>query len=320
MDIIYYPDDPPAAARWSQPVVALGNFDGVHRGHAKILDEVRRRAEARRALPAVLTFDPHPSRVLRPDRAAPLLMTTAQKLEAFEVAGMAGTAIVRFTSALSQWDPERFVRTVLVEWLQVGEVCVGSNFLFGRNRSGNFSLLRDLGAHYGFEADKVEPVRYKEFVVSSTRLRRLVADGRVDEAGALLGHHHIIDGTVEPGDGRGRGHGIPTANLRTANELLPADGVYATTAMIDGVLHASVTNIGVRPTFGPDGPRTIETHLLDDGAGGDGAPVDLYGQPLRLAFVQRIRDERTFEDAAALRRQIDDDCAQARTLFRQISL
>ena len=320
VDVIHYPDDPPPAVRWSQPVVALGNFDGVHRGHAKILDEVRRRAEARRALPAVLTFDPHPSRVLRPDRVAPLLMTTAQKLEAFEAAGMAGTAIVRFTSELSQWDPERFVRTVLVEWLQVGEVCVGSNFLFGRNRSGNFSSLRDLGAHYGFEADKVEPVRYKDFVVSSTRLRRLVADGRVDEAGALLGHHHIIDGTVEPGDGRGRGHGIPTANLRTANELLPADGVYATTAMIDGMLHPSVTNIGVRPTFGPDGPRTIETHLLDDGAGGDGAPVDLYGQPLRLAFVQRIRDERTFEDAAALRRQIDDDCAQARTLFRQISL
>ena len=317
VDVIHYPDDPPPAARWSQPVVALGNFDGVHRGHAKILDEVRRRAEARRAMPTVLTFDPHPSRVLRPDRVAPLLMTTAQKLEAFEAAGMAGTAIVHFTSALSQWDPERFVRTVLVEWLQVGEVCVGSNFLFGRNRSGNFSLLRDLGAHYGFEADKVEPVRYKEFVVSSTRLRRLVADGRVDEAGALLGHHHTIDGTVEPGDGRGRGHGIPTANLRTANELLPADGVYATTAMIDGLLHPSVTNIGVRPTFGPDGPRTIETHLLETV---DGAGTDLYGRTLRLAFVQRLRDERTFEDAAALRRQIDDDCAQARTLFRQISL
>ena len=117
--------------------------------------------------------------------------------------------------------------------------------------------------------------------------------------------------------GGGRGHGIPTANLRTANELLPADGVYATTAMIDGLLHPSVTNIGVRPTFGPDGPRTIETHLLETV---DGAGTDLYGRTLRLAFVQRLRDERTFEDAAALRRQIDDDCAQARTLFRQISL
>ena len=194
-------------------------------------------------------------------------------------------------------------------------MCVGANFLFGRNRSGNFSLLRELGAHYGFEADKVEPVRYKDFVVSSTRLRRLIADGRVDEAGALLGHHYTIAGAVERGDGRGRGHGIPTANLRTDNELLPADGVYATTAVIDRLLHPSVTNVGIRPTFGADGPRTIETHLLDDGA-----PVDLYDRPLRLAFVQRLRDERTFADAAALRRQIDDDCARARSLFQQISL
>ncbi len=320
MEVIHYPDDPPPAARWSQPVVALGNFDGVHRGHAKILEEVYRRAAARRSTPTVLTFDPHPSRVVRPDRVAPLLMTTAQKLEAFAKAGMAGTAIVRFTHDLSQWDPDRFVRTVLVEWLQVGEVCVGANFLFGRNRQGNFSLLRELGAHYGFEVEKVEPVRYKDFVVSSTRLRRLIADGRVDEAGALLGHHFAMDGTVERGDGRGRDHGVPTANLRTDNELLPADGVYATTAVIDGVMHPSVTNIGVRPTFGPDGPRTIETHLLDTDAGGDGTEVTLYGRLLRLAFVQRLRDERAFADALALRRQIDDDCEQARMLFRQISL
>ena len=320
MDIIHYPDDPPPAVRWSQPVVALGNFDGVHRGHAKILEEVCRRAAARRTTPAVLTFDPHPSNVVRPDRVAPLLMTSAQKLEAFAAAGMAGTAIVRFTHDLSQWDPDRFVRTVLVEWLQVGEVCVGANFLFGRNRQGNFSLLRELGAVYGFEAEKVEAVRYKDFVVSSTRLRRLIADGRVDEAGALLGHHYVLEGTVERGDGRGRGHGVPTANLRTDNELLPADGVYATTAVIDGVMHPSVTNIGIRPTFGPDGPRTIETHLLDTDAGGDGAGITLYGRSLRLALVQRLRDERAFADALALRRQIDDDCAQARTLFRQISL
>ena len=318
MDVIHYPDDPPPAARWSQPVVALGNFDGVHRGHAKILEEVRRRATARHTIPAVLTFDPHPSRVVRPDRVAPLLMTTAQKLEAFAAAGMAGTAIVRFTKPLSQWDPERFVRTVLVEWLQVGEVCVGANFLFGCNRSGNFTLLRELGSQYGFDAEKVEPVRYKDFVVSSTRLRRLVADGRVDEAGALLGHHFTVDGKVERGDGRGRDHGVPTANLRTDNELLPADGVYATTAVIDQVLHPSVTNVGVRPTFGSDGPRTIETHLLD--AAADGVPIDLYDRPLRLAFVQRLREERTFADADALRRQIDDDCARARTLFQQISL
>lgn len=312
MDVIHYPDDL-RPARWTRTVLALGNFDGLHRGHARILEQVLRRAEERRATAAALTFDPHPPRVLRPDKAPPLLMTRAQKLRALAGAGMAGTAVVRFTPELSQWDPDRFVRTVLVEWLQVAEVCVGANFLFGRHRSGNFSLLRALGARYGFEADSVDPVRYKEFVVSSTRLRRLIADGRVDEAGALFGHHYMIEGEVETGEGRGRTHGVPTANLRTENELLPPDGVYATTAGFDGVLHASVTNIGVRPTFGAGGPRTIETHLLD-------TDLDLYGRSLRLAFVQRLRGERAFEDAAALQRQIGKDCARARALFRQISL
>lgn len=312
MEVVHYPDDPPPA-RWTQTVLALGNFDGLHRGHARILEQVRRRADERRATAAALTFDPHPPRVVRPDKAPPLLMTKDQKLEALAEAGMDGAAVVRFTPELSRWDPDRFVRTVLVEWLQVAEVCVGANFLFGRQRSGNFSLLRSLGARYGFEAGKIDPVRYKEFVVSSTRLRRLIADGRVDEAGALLGHHYAIDGVVERGEGRGRNHGVPTANLRTDNELLPPDGVYATTARVDGVLHASVTNVGVRPTFGPDGPRTVETHLFD-------AALDLYGRPLRLAFVQRLRGERAFEDAAALQRQIAADCERARALFGRISL
>lgn len=312
MEVVHYPDDPPPA-RWTQTVLALGNFDGLHRGHARILEQVRRRAGERRATAAALTFDPHPPRVVRPDKAPPLLMTKDQKLEALAEAGMDGAAVVRFTPDLSRWDPDRFVRTVLVEWLQVAEVCVGANFLFGRQRSGNFSLLRSLGARYGFEADRIDPVRYKEFVVSSTRLRRLIADGRVDEAGALLGHHYVIDGVVERGEGRGRNHGVPTANLCTDAELLPPDGVYATTARVDGVLHASVTNVGVRPTFGPDGPRTVETHLFD-------AALDLYGRPLRLAFVQRLRGERAFEDAAALQRQIAADCERARALFGRISL
>lgn len=312
LEVLHYPDDPPPAHR-SQTVVALGNFDGLHRGHSKILDLVRRRAEDRRGMAAVLTFDPHPPRVVRPDKAPPLLMTLEQKLDGFADAGMDAAAVVRFTRELSRWDPDRFVREVLVEWLRVQAVCVGSNFLFGRDRSGNFSRLRSLGARYGFAADKIEPVRYKDFVVSSTRLRRLISDGRVDEAGALLGHHYMIEGMVERGDGRGKGHGVPTANLRTANELLPPDGVYATTATVDGVLHPAVTNVGVRPTFGPDGPRTVETHLLD-------ADIPLYGRSLRLAFIQRLRDERAFEDAAALRRQIEQDCVRARALFDQISL
>ncbi|HVD93518.1 MAG TPA: bifunctional riboflavin kinase/FAD synthetase [Vicinamibacterales bacterium] len=309
--IAHFPEDPPP--RWHNPVLALGNFDGLHRGHAKIIDRVRRRAGERGGTPAAMTFDPHPPRVVRPDKAPPLLMTTEQRLEALGRAGMQGVAVVRFTHEMSQWDPEMFVKTVLVDWLRVVEVWVGANFLFGHDRAGNFTVLRALGSRYGFRAEKIDPVRYKDFVVSSTRIRRLLAEGRVDEAGALLGHHYFIDGTVVHGAARGREIGFPTANLDTPNELLPPLGVYATTAAVNGIEHPSVTNIGMRPTFGDVDRVQVETHLLD-------ASRDLYGARVRLSFVQRLRDERAFADVDALRAQIDADCRAARRLFGRISL
>jgi riboflavin kinase / FMN adenylyltransferase len=226
---------------------------------------------------------------------------------------MQGVAFVRFTRELSTWEPEPFVRTVLVEWLRVAEVWVGANFLFGHDRAGTFSVLRSLGARYGFRAEKIDPVRYKDFVVSSTRTRRLVSEGRVDEAAALLGHHFFIDGTVARGAGRGREIGFPTANLCTDNELVPPSGVYATLVAIDGIVHPSVTNIGLRPTFGDVDRTTIEAHVFD-------FDRDLYDETLRLSFVQRLRDERAFPDVDALRTQIEADCRSARRLFGRISL
>jgi riboflavin kinase/FMN adenylyltransferase len=311
MQIVHFPDDPPP--RWNQPVLALGNFDGLHRGHGKIIDRVRRRAGERGGTPAAMTFDPHPPRVVRPDKAPPLLMTKPQRLEALGRAGMQGVAVVRFTPELSQCDPETFVRTVLVEWLHIVEVWVGANFLFGHDRAGNFSALRSLGARYGFRAEKIDPVRYKDFVVSSTRIRRLVSEGRVDEAGALLGHHYFIDGTVTRGAGRGRGLGFATANLCTENELPPPSGVYATTTTIDGIVHPSITNIGMRPTFNDVDRPAIETHIFD-------FDRDLYGTRLRISFLQRLRDERAFADVDALRAQIEADVRAARRLFNRISL
>jgi len=293
--------------------MALGNFDGLHRGHMKIIDRVRRRAGERGGTPAAMTFDPHPSRVLRPDKAPPLLMTTEQKLEALGKAGMQGVAVLRFTHELSVWEPEQFVRTVLVEWLHVAEVWVGANFLFGHDRAGTFSVLRSLGARYGFRAEKIDPVRYKDFVVSSTRIRRLVSEGRVDEAAALLGHHFFVDGTVARGARRGREIGFPTANICTENELLPPSGVYATLMTIDGVVHPSITNVGFRPTFGDVDRVTVETHVFDFSR-------DLYDARLRLSFVQRLRDERAFPDVDALRAQIEADCRSAQRLFGRISL
>jgi len=312
MDVIHFPEDP-RPSRWSAPVLALGNFDGLHRGHRKILERVRRVAGERGATPVVMTFDPHPPRIVRPDKAPPLLMTKAQKLEALDDAGVQGAAIVRFTEDLSRWDPETFVRTVLVDWLHVSEVWVGANFLFGRDRAGNFTLLRALGLRYGFKAEKIDPVRYKDFVVSSTRIRRLVSEGRVDEAGALLGHQYAIDGKVVHGDHRGRTIGFPTANLCSENELLPPNGVYATTARIGAIVLPSVTNIGTRPTVDQTGKTHIETHVFN-------LDKDLYGSPLRIGFVQRLRDERTFESLDALRAQIEADCQRARVLFDRLSL
>ena len=312
MEIIHYPDDPSPLA-WRRPVLALGNFDGLHRGHLKIIEQVRNRASEVAGTSAILTFDPHPPRIVRPDKAPPLLMTKDQKLGSLEEAGIDGVAVVRFTPEMSRWDPGEFVETVLVEWLRVAEVWVGANFLFGRGRSGNFTLLRELGARLGFRVEKIDPVRYKEFVVSSTRIRRLITEGQVDEAGALLGHHYVIEGQVVRGAQRGQREGIPTANLQTANELLPSDGVYATTVTVDGVIHASVANVGVRPTFEAAGERVVEAHLFDyDG--------DLYGMHVRVAFVQRLRAEQAFPDASALRRQIEADCADARALFGRFSL
>jgi riboflavin kinase/FMN adenylyltransferase len=312
MDVARFPDDP-RPARWHKPVLALGNFDGLHRGHTKIIERVRRVAAERGATSLVLTFDPHPPRIVRPDKAPPLLMTLEQKLEALDKAGIQGVAIVRFTLELSRWEPETFVKAVLVDWLRVGEVWVGADFLFGRDRSGNFTLLRALGSHYGFRAEKIDSVRYKDFVVSSTRIRRLVSEGRVDEAGALLGRHVFIDGVVVKGAGRGRELGVPTANLETTNDLLPPHGVYATTVTVDGIVSAGVTNVGLRPTFGEADKTVIEVHVF-------GMNRDLYGQTVRLGFVQRLRDERRFADVDALKAQIEADVRRARRLFDRLSI
>ena len=308
MIIARFPSDP--RPKWTAPVVALGNFDGLHRGHLKLVEQVRRRAGERGGTPAAMIFDPHPPKVLRPEKAPPLLMTLDQKVEAFERAGLRGVAIVTFTRELSRWEPEVFVEAVLVDWLRVAEVWVGANFLFGRDRSGTFTLLKTIGDDRGFRVEKIDPVLYKDFVVSSTRIRHLLSEGRVDEAGALLGHHYFVDGTVVRGDGRGAALGCPTANLETSNELLPAYGIYATLAIVDSVTHPAVTSVGLRPTIG-DNRLTVETHLLDGGR-------DLYGRRMRVAFVKWLREERKYDGLEALAAQIALDCAEARHVHERL--
>ena len=310
MQIIHFPDAPPP--KWPAPIAALGNFDGLHRGHQQLILQVRHPPSERGGTAVAVIFDPHPPQVLRPDKAPPLLMTLEQKLEAFERGGLEAVVIVRFTRELSQWEPEAFVERVLIDWLRVSEVWVGENFLFGRDRKGTFTLLRALGEDRGFRTEKIEPVRYKDFVVSSTRVRHLIGEGRVDEAGALLGRYYTIDGVVVHGDGRGRELGYPTANLDVAAALLPAFGIYVTVATINGVTHPSVTSVGVRPTIG-DGRLAVEAHLLD-------GPKDLYGTRVRLGFVSRLREERKFDGLDALKMQIAADCDEARGILARITV
>jgi riboflavin kinase/FMN adenylyltransferase len=225
MDVIHFPEDP-RPSRWVYPVLALGNFDGLHRGHRKILDRMRRVADERGSTSVIMTFDPHPPRVVRPDKAPPLLMTKAQKLEAIAAAGVQGAAVVRFTPELSNWEPETFVRTVLVDWLRVAEVWVGANFSSATIDPATSRCCASR-RRYGFKAEKIDPVRYKDFVVSSTRVRRLVSEGastkRARCSATVLHRRHVVRG-----DQRGRTIGFPTANLCTDNELLPPHGVYAT--------------------------------------------------------------------------------------------
>jgi riboflavin kinase/FMN adenylyltransferase len=312
VDVIRYPDAERPAS-WREPVIALGNFDGLHRGHMAIIERVVASAGRAGRTAALLTFDPHPRRVTGSEHAPRLLMTTRGKLEALESSGLDGVAIVGFTRELSLWSPEQFVSTVLVDWLDVSEVWVGANFLFGRDRAGDVKTLQTLGQRYGFRAERVESVLHNGTVVSSTRIRELAADGRVEEAADLLGRWHGVDGTVVRGDGRGRQIGFPTANLDSDAELWPRTGVYATFVGAAGAEWPAVTNIGCHPTVGACAEPVIETHLLEGGR-------DLYGQSLRVSFVARLRDERAFDSVDALTTQIADDCQRARILLKRFSV
>jgi riboflavin kinase/FMN adenylyltransferase len=293
-------------------VVTIGNFDGVHRGHQAILARVVERARALGAAPALVTLDPHPLKVLRPESAPPLILPLEERIRLVEEAGIELMLILPFTLPFSRTPAESFVREVLVEGLRCQEAHLGSNFHFGRDQEGDVDLLRRLGPRYGFVADKVPEVFYKDFLISSSLVRSTVMEGQVALARRLLGRPFTLLGEVVRGDGRGHAIGFPTANLAARNELLPGDGVYVTRVVVDGRRRRSATNVGRRPTFGGH-ERVVETHLLD-------FQGDLYGRPLRLEFLKRLRGERRFAGADELREQIGRDVARARSYFRRQAL
>ncbi|MGZ6186782.1 MAG: riboflavin biosynthesis protein RibF, partial [Candidatus Binataceae bacterium] len=244
------------------PVVALGNFDGVHLGHRAILKTAIDRARAASGTAFALTFDPLPAKVLAPPRAPRLILAPEDKLELLRASGIDGVIVIAFTAALSQLTPAAFVRDYLLGKIGAREVVVGHSVSFGHARAGNAEVMAELGRRMGFETIVVGPVTVEGAVVSSTRMRELIAAGEMRTVARLLGRNHFLSGTVVHGRERGRTIGFPTANLNSATECLPPDGVYATRVILPDGAFASITNIGMRPTFA-EPARTIEAHIFD---------------------------------------------------------
>jgi len=286
------------------PAVTIGNFDGVHRGHQALVRLVVERARGQGGEAVVLSFDPHPARVLAPERAPAALTTAAQKQELLATLGVDVLAVLPFTRELAAQSPETFVSGVLVSVLSARQVVVGDSFRFGRGQSGDVARLRELGSRGGFSIEALSPLLDGGQPVSSSRVREALAAGEVAAAERLLGRAYFVDARVGRGEGRGRTIGVPTANLEPENEIVPARGVYAGRCRLpDGSWRGAVVNRGRRPTFGGVG-ETLEAHLLD-------FEGELVGATLRLAFVARLREERRFPGAAELVAQIREDIAQA---------
>ena len=293
-------------------VLAIGNFDGIHLGHQAILRATVERAHALSAVSTVLTFDPSPRKVLRPESAPLRLSTIAQRLGWFNALGIEAAVIMPFTLELSRLSPEEFVEQILVRDLQVKAVLVGENFHFGHKQAGNVKLLNELGARNGFEVVIIPPVECHGEVVSSTIIRREVAEGDVSHAGRLLGRPFALTGEVVTGTGTGRKFTFPTLNLAAEQELLPARGVYITRTVLEGETcsHRSVTNIGVRPTFNGSS-LSVETHLLN-------FQPETTPKRIEVRFWERLREEKKFGGPEELRAQIAHDISAANQFFNRL--
>jgi riboflavin kinase/FMN adenylyltransferase len=299
--------------------VTIGNFDGFHLGHQEILARVWEWIELKSELcrkpeqpiSTVLTFCPHPAKVLRPDTAPLLLSTLQQRLAAFEQAGMNAALVLKFDEKLAKVSAEDFARTYLVDTLRARAVFVGANFRFGHKQAGDVKLLEEFGRRWDFEVQVVPPVIQDGIVVSSTAVRSAVREGRMEDASRLLGRPFALAGEIKTGTGQGRKLVVPTLNLATEQECLPKNGVYATETVIAGKKYRSATNIGVRPTF--DGQRlAIESHLFD-------FSENLTSGAMEVRFWKRLRDEKKFSGPEALREQVLRDISEAQTYFASLA-
>ena len=290
------------------PVLTIGNFDGVHKGHMVLFNKVKERAQAINGQSAVMTFEPHPIKVMKPGNGPPLITPMKEKLELIARTGVDVLFCVPFTREFAAISARDFVEDMLLKKIGIKEIVVGYDYTFGHNRLGDISLLKALGEELGFKVHVVEPVYIDRRLVSSTSIRELVREGKFSLAEAFLGRHYQISGVVIKGANRGgRLLGFPTANLKVVDELIPRMGVYAVKVNVEENTYNGVTNIGTNPTFG-EHALSVETHLLDFSG-------DLVGKTIRIIFLQRLRDEITFSSIEELANQIAEDIRVAKELF-----
>ena len=288
--------------------LAIGVFDGVHRGHQAVISTSADHARATNGTPVVVTFDPHPEKVLRPEHAPHLLTATQHKIALVRNLGVRHLLIIPFDKSFAATEPEKFVQQLVNHSKPLREICVGHEWAFGKNRRGNLELLKRLGSEFHFEVVGVPPVKANGEVVSSTAIRKAVERGDLAKAAAMLGREYTILGTVIRGDNLGKKIGFPTANLSAHSEQFPPNGVYAAEAKIDDGLHRGVINLGVRPTVTTGkSERVLEIHLFD-------FDRDIYGEDVEVRFLKFLRPEKKFENLDALVRQIRRDAEEARQI------
>jgi len=307
MEVIWKAKD--FARTFRNPVLTLGNFDGVHLGHQRIFQRVREKAREIGGESIAYTFEPHPVQMLKPERAPFLLLPMDERLRLIGELGIDVVICAPFTPEFANQTAEEFVRDILHAQIGAREVFVGQNTTFGRGREGSVLLLKEMGKRFDFAVEGVEAVQVEGVIVSSSRIRRLIREGDMHGAAKLLGRHHLLVGQVIHGHGRGsKKLGFPTANLKTAEVLFPKPGIYAVWALYEGRRYLAVANLGWNPTF-QDRKFSIEVHILD-------FQKDLYGQNLRVEFVERLRDEVTFHGPEELVVQIKKDVEQAKKVLR----
>ncbi|MGO9021697.1 MAG: bifunctional riboflavin kinase/FAD synthetase [Syntrophobacteraceae bacterium] len=290
------------------PAITIGNFDGVHKGHQALFQRVKQWAEELNGESAVVTFHPHPLEVLFPEKTPSFITSHQQKLDLIASCGIDATIVIPFDHKLSRMSAREFVEIVLVDKIGAKAIVVGHDYRFGHSREGNIAFLKQLGEQHGFKVETVSGIKVNDTVVSSTTIRQMIASGKIKEANKLLGRFFEVSGTVIPGRKRGVGLGFPTANIRMPAIMSPRTGVYVVEAEVDGKTYGGAANLGYNPTFG-DTDLSLEAHLFD-------FDQDIYGKPITVRFIDRLRDELRFSGPDELSAQIRKDVETAKKVLK----